>query len=206
MTVLCWSNPVTHLIIAGQLYLWFLILNSDVCMKPSVTGYLCCPATERHMLRIGNLLQASMFLNYMWQKMRVAGAPARWGSDPKQPCIKTALQAMLVSMLFMILERQLNMIKEIQLKLQNITIEDDKSIGRSLLYDETFKSRNKQLKWSASNVRLHVCDHITLPDDIMLLCTKTFLLTTLHFFYLSSVNWHLCCADRLVPVSLAHLI
>uniref|UniRef100_A0A8C9ZVF3 Transducin beta like 3 n=1 Tax=Sander lucioperca TaxID=283035 RepID=A0A8C9ZVF3_SANLU len=34
------------------------------------------PYTERHMQRIGNLLQASMFLNYMWQKMRVAGAPA----------------------------------------------------------------------------------------------------------------------------------
>uniref|UniRef100_A0A8C3ANH6 Transducin beta like 3 n=1 Tax=Cyclopterus lumpus TaxID=8103 RepID=A0A8C3ANH6_CYCLU len=33
------------------------------------------PYTERHMQRIGNLLQASMFLNYMWQKMRVAGAP-----------------------------------------------------------------------------------------------------------------------------------
>ncbi|CAG11456.1 unnamed protein product, partial [Tetraodon nigroviridis] len=27
--------------------------------------------TERHMQRIGRLLQASMFLNYMWQKMRV---------------------------------------------------------------------------------------------------------------------------------------
>uniref|UniRef100_A0A8C3AKX4 Transducin beta like 3 n=1 Tax=Cyclopterus lumpus TaxID=8103 RepID=A0A8C3AKX4_CYCLU len=35
------------------------------------------PYTERHMQRIGNLLQASMFLNYMWQKMRVAGAPSR---------------------------------------------------------------------------------------------------------------------------------
>ncbi|XP_047427824.1 transducin beta-like protein 3 [Mugil cephalus] len=34
------------------------------------------PYTERHMQRIGNLLQASMFLNYMWQKMRVAGAPS----------------------------------------------------------------------------------------------------------------------------------
>uniref|UniRef100_A0A672Z224 U3 small nucleolar RNA-associated protein 13 C-terminal domain-containing protein n=1 Tax=Sphaeramia orbicularis TaxID=375764 RepID=A0A672Z224_9TELE len=33
------------------------------------------PYTERHMQRIGRLLQASMFLNYMWQKMRVAGAP-----------------------------------------------------------------------------------------------------------------------------------
>uniref|UniRef100_A0AAQ5XHD3 U3 small nucleolar RNA-associated protein 13 C-terminal domain-containing protein n=1 Tax=Amphiprion ocellaris TaxID=80972 RepID=A0AAQ5XHD3_AMPOC len=32
------------------------------------------PYTERHMQRIGRLLQASMFLNYMWQKMRVAGA------------------------------------------------------------------------------------------------------------------------------------
>uniref|UniRef100_A0A3Q3NMF9 Transducin beta like 3 n=1 Tax=Mastacembelus armatus TaxID=205130 RepID=A0A3Q3NMF9_9TELE len=31
------------------------------------------PYTERHMQRIGRLLQASMFLNYMWQKMRVAG-------------------------------------------------------------------------------------------------------------------------------------
>lgn len=34
------------------------------------------PYTERHMQRIGRLLQASMFLNYMWQKMRVTGAPA----------------------------------------------------------------------------------------------------------------------------------
>lgn len=34
------------------------------------------PYTERHMQRIGHLLQASMFLNYMWQKMRVAGAPS----------------------------------------------------------------------------------------------------------------------------------
>ncbi|XP_054614902.1 transducin beta-like protein 3 [Dunckerocampus dactyliophorus] len=34
------------------------------------------PYTERHMQRIGRLLQASMFLNYMWQKMRVAGAPS----------------------------------------------------------------------------------------------------------------------------------
>lgn len=33
------------------------------------------------MQRIGRLLQASMFLNYMWQKMRVAGAPSRWGSN-----------------------------------------------------------------------------------------------------------------------------
>uniref|UniRef100_A0A3Q3BNA9 Transducin beta like 3 n=1 Tax=Kryptolebias marmoratus TaxID=37003 RepID=A0A3Q3BNA9_KRYMA len=32
------------------------------------------PYTERHMERIGRLQQASMFLNYMWQKMRVAGA------------------------------------------------------------------------------------------------------------------------------------
>lgn len=34
--------------------------------------------TERHMQRIGHLLQSSMFLNYMWQKMRVAGAPVRY--------------------------------------------------------------------------------------------------------------------------------
>ncbi|KAE8283138.1 Transducin beta-like protein 3 [Larimichthys crocea] len=39
------------------------------------------PFTERHMQRIGNLLQASMFLNYMWQKMRVAGAPSSMGQD-----------------------------------------------------------------------------------------------------------------------------
>ncbi|KAJ8384033.1 hypothetical protein AAFF_G00212770 [Aldrovandia affinis] len=31
------------------------------------------PYTERHMQRIGRLLQASMFLDYMWQKMRVTG-------------------------------------------------------------------------------------------------------------------------------------
>ncbi|XP_068606297.1 transducin beta-like protein 3 [Brachionichthys hirsutus] len=39
------------------------------------------PYTERHMQRIGRLLQASMFLNYMWQKMRVAGAPSSMGPD-----------------------------------------------------------------------------------------------------------------------------
>ncbi|XP_034047308.1 transducin beta-like protein 3 [Thalassophryne amazonica] len=33
------------------------------------------PYTERHMQRVGRLLQASMFLNYMWQKMRVTGLP-----------------------------------------------------------------------------------------------------------------------------------
>ncbi|KAG5832192.1 hypothetical protein ANANG_G00288490 [Anguilla anguilla] len=31
------------------------------------------PYTDRHMQRIGRLLQASMFLDYMWQKMRVTG-------------------------------------------------------------------------------------------------------------------------------------
>ncbi|KAI4890463.1 hypothetical protein NFI96_025586 [Prochilodus magdalenae] len=31
------------------------------------------PYTERHMQRIGRLLQSSMFLDYMWQKMRVTG-------------------------------------------------------------------------------------------------------------------------------------
>uniref|UniRef100_UPI0037E84536 transducin beta-like protein 3 n=1 Tax=Semicossyphus pulcher TaxID=241346 RepID=UPI0037E84536 len=39
------------------------------------------PYTERHMQRIGKLLQASMFLNYMWQKMRVAGAPSSMDQD-----------------------------------------------------------------------------------------------------------------------------
>ncbi|XP_072299505.1 transducin beta-like protein 3 [Eucyclogobius newberryi] len=39
------------------------------------------PYTERHMQRIGNLMQSSMFLNYMWQKMRVVGAPARLDQD-----------------------------------------------------------------------------------------------------------------------------
>lgn len=39
------------------------------------------PYTERHMQRIGHLLQSSMFLNYMWQKMRVAGAPVSMGQD-----------------------------------------------------------------------------------------------------------------------------
>uniref|UniRef100_A0A6Q2YWA0 U3 small nucleolar RNA-associated protein 13 C-terminal domain-containing protein n=1 Tax=Esox lucius TaxID=8010 RepID=A0A6Q2YWA0_ESOLU len=34
------------------------------------------PYTERHLQRIGRLLQASMFLDYMWQKMRVTGATA----------------------------------------------------------------------------------------------------------------------------------
>ncbi|XP_026866596.2 transducin beta-like protein 3 [Electrophorus electricus] len=31
------------------------------------------PYTERHMQRVGRLLQASMFLDYMWRQMRVAG-------------------------------------------------------------------------------------------------------------------------------------
>ncbi|KAM9394310.1 transducin beta-like protein 3 [Pholidichthys leucotaenia] len=39
------------------------------------------PYTERHMQRIDRLLQASMFLNYMWQKMRVAGAPSGMDQD-----------------------------------------------------------------------------------------------------------------------------
>ncbi|KAM9844227.1 transducin beta-like protein 3 [Aulostomus maculatus] len=39
------------------------------------------PYTERHMQRIGRLLQASMFLNYMWQKMRVVGASSSTGQD-----------------------------------------------------------------------------------------------------------------------------
>lgn len=39
------------------------------------------PYTERHMQRIGRLLQASMFLNYMWEKMRVAGAPSSMDQD-----------------------------------------------------------------------------------------------------------------------------
>ncbi|CAJ1076526.1 transducin beta-like protein 3 [Xyrichtys novacula] len=39
------------------------------------------PYTERHMQRIGKLLQASMFLNYMWQKMRVVGAPSSMDLD-----------------------------------------------------------------------------------------------------------------------------
>uniref|UniRef100_A0A8C5C9S9 Transducin beta like 3 n=1 Tax=Gadus morhua TaxID=8049 RepID=A0A8C5C9S9_GADMO len=32
------------------------------------------PYTERHMQRIGRLLQSSMFIDYMWQKMRVTGS------------------------------------------------------------------------------------------------------------------------------------
>ncbi|XP_037544273.1 transducin beta-like protein 3 [Nematolebias whitei] len=39
------------------------------------------PYTERHMERIGRLLQASMFLNYMWQKMRVTGASSMTQDD-----------------------------------------------------------------------------------------------------------------------------
>ncbi|CAL1588409.1 unnamed protein product [Knipowitschia caucasica] len=39
------------------------------------------PYTERHMQRIGNLMQSSMFLNYMWQKMRVVGTTARMDQD-----------------------------------------------------------------------------------------------------------------------------
>nr|XP_054606507.1 transducin beta-like protein 3 [Nothobranchius furzeri] len=39
------------------------------------------PYTERHMERIDRLLQASMFLSYMWQKMRVAGAASSVDQD-----------------------------------------------------------------------------------------------------------------------------
>ncbi|XP_067089760.1 transducin beta-like protein 3 [Osmerus mordax] len=42
------------------------------------------PYTERHMQRIGRLLQASMFLDYMWQKMRVTGAPASMDSQDEE--------------------------------------------------------------------------------------------------------------------------
>lgn len=42
------------------------------------------PYTERHMQRIGRLLQASMFLDYMWQKMRVTGAPASMDSRDEE--------------------------------------------------------------------------------------------------------------------------
>uniref|UniRef100_A0A665WD90 U3 small nucleolar RNA-associated protein 13 C-terminal domain-containing protein n=1 Tax=Echeneis naucrates TaxID=173247 RepID=A0A665WD90_ECHNA len=42
------------------------------------------PYTERHMQRIGHLLQASMFLNYMWQTMRVAGAPLEEGEEEEE--------------------------------------------------------------------------------------------------------------------------
>ncbi|CAG5897727.1 unnamed protein product [Menidia menidia] len=49
------------------------------------------PYTERHMQRIGNLLQASMFLNYMWQKMRVAGATVSVGQDEDMETTPLAL-------------------------------------------------------------------------------------------------------------------
>ncbi|XP_062388240.1 transducin beta-like protein 3 [Sardina pilchardus] len=39
------------------------------------------PYTERHMQRIGRLLQASMFLDYMWQKMRLTGGAVSEGLD-----------------------------------------------------------------------------------------------------------------------------
>ncbi|CAL8305723.1 unnamed protein product [Merluccius merluccius] len=39
------------------------------------------PYTERHMQRIGRLLQSSMFLDYMWRKMRVTGASPSMGPD-----------------------------------------------------------------------------------------------------------------------------
>ncbi|XP_036408735.1 transducin beta-like protein 3 [Megalops cyprinoides] len=39
------------------------------------------PYTERHMQRIGRLLQSSMFLDYMWQKMRVTGQSSGDGQD-----------------------------------------------------------------------------------------------------------------------------
>lgn len=48
------------------------------------------PYTERHMQRISRLLQASMFLDYMWQKMRVTGAPSRMDS-PNEVEMDTAL-------------------------------------------------------------------------------------------------------------------
>ena len=53
-----------------------VLLAITNCNNDKVSIYLLYPS-ERHMQRIGHLLQASMFLNYMWQKMRVAGAASR---------------------------------------------------------------------------------------------------------------------------------
>ncbi|XP_023677474.1 transducin beta-like protein 3 [Paramormyrops kingsleyae] len=39
-------------------------------VRPALEGLL--PYTERHMQRVGRLLQASMFLDFLWEKMRVA--------------------------------------------------------------------------------------------------------------------------------------
>ena len=43
------------------------------CVSDTVVPVL----PERHMQRIGHLLQASMFLDYMWQKMRLTGGTVR---------------------------------------------------------------------------------------------------------------------------------
>ncbi|XP_019737079.1 transducin beta-like protein 3 [Hippocampus comes] len=54
------------------------------------------PYTERHVQRIGRLLQASMFLNYMWQKMRVAGAPTRMRQDEEMDTAPLASEPVLM--------------------------------------------------------------------------------------------------------------
>lgn len=48
-----------------------LILDTDVSRSHGFAF------AERHMQRIGRVLQASMFLDYMWQKMRVTGSKDR---------------------------------------------------------------------------------------------------------------------------------
>ncbi|KAG7265372.1 hypothetical protein CRUP_004460 [Coryphaenoides rupestris] len=50
------------------------------------------PYTERHMQRMGRLLQSSMFLDYMWQKMRVTGAAAVSGMGPDENMDTSAVQ------------------------------------------------------------------------------------------------------------------
>ncbi|TRY98994.1 hypothetical protein DNTS_001252 [Danionella cerebrum] len=50
------------------------------------------PYTERHMQRISRLLQSSMFLDYMWQKMRITGAQDRVTLDDEDNEMDTSPQ------------------------------------------------------------------------------------------------------------------
>lgn len=60
--------------------IWFsscFMSRVNVCYRYVIRSRLWFFA-ERHMQRISRLLQASMFLDYMWQKMRVTGSKDRW--------------------------------------------------------------------------------------------------------------------------------
>ncbi|XP_069838180.1 transducin beta-like protein 3 [Dendropsophus ebraccatus] len=60
-------------------------------IRSSVEGLI--PYTERHMQRMGRLLQASMFVDYMWQHMRLTDLPMEKDSVPNPiPSLSLSLQ------------------------------------------------------------------------------------------------------------------